>query len=840
MRLPFRSPVPMSRSQGSFPMALLRALQALLALPFLAVAAPAKWGPKPEGVLVDTAVDRAVNAGLYVDDHQIVERPEGRAEFRRASYKVVGDPMGIPMEVLSRVEFDPSRQDVLVHWVRLRRGSTDRQLAPELHYTKPVFRGEPGVVWCDPIQLQEGDILDRAWSVVDRTPLRGGGAFGEAKASLNIDGYWARLRLVWDRSDSLHLQSSDEAQPLSEPRGTGRVLTWLGNQRAAGELVEWSSFRGWNEVGDWLAPWFQPNTAPGPLVAEKLARIRSVAADEEAKIVAALDRVQALEEDGITIGGFRVAGMRPPRDPEAVLRAGRGDGADKALVLLALLRGLGIPAQVAVAARPGEFLAARVARPSNLLDRFLVRVEAGGRVFLLHPMDPPALGSLSERSSWSDVKILPLGPSSPGFVAAPARTFSQPDLEARVELAFPSFQERGTVVWTIAARGEIGGEIQRDPSLAEGLHGVVDRDEMAAFEGGEARLPTDIAEMEGRLVAKGGFSAEVWEERREGLWIGHFQAQPVVDLMDQLRKEAEESRGFRMPATHLRGTFLVRLPEGASDEDSLHAFLARAGVRFEVSRTIRDGVARIAWEFSSPALEVDGDSLDSWLGTLDSIRSLGEFTVEQDRRTAAQLFDQAIARVQWVFAGFFVLVLAGGVWGTRIAWKRNPKRREQVFGKTVPSTPAWWSLYPVTLGASAVWAVWGLVETLPGVLGLDDGPYRPVSFLERMMEFQACSARLFVLPGFVLLFLLFRARRSSFRGINLGYLLVGSLWFLLEGWLRLGFGRIDLFRVVVMVGLFASWQFWMAYFSRSTLAPSVFRNEWNPSTNGHGLSDPEA
>ena len=97
-------------------MVLHRVLLSLLALPFSALATPAWWGPVPEGVLVDTAADRAVNAGLYVDDHQIVERPQGRAEFRRASYKVEGDPMGIPMDVLSSVEFDPSRQEVLVQY----------------------------------------------------------------------------------------------------------------------------------------------------------------------------------------------------------------------------------------------------------------------------------------------------------------------------------------------------------------------------------------------------------------------------------------------------------------------------------------------------------------------------------------------------------------------------------------------------------------------------------------------------------------------------------------------------------------------------------------------------
>ena len=279
------------------------------------------------------------------------------------------------------------------------------------------------------------------------------------------------------------------------------------------------------------------------------------------------------------------------------------------------------------------------------------------------------------------------------------------------------------------------------------------------------------------------------------------------------------------------------LPDGASDEDSLHESVARNGVRFEVAKSIRDWVLRIDWEFSSPAFEVEGDSLESWLGTLDSIRTLSEFTVEQDRRTAMQRLDQMIARIQWVFLGFFVIVVFVGIWVHRIVWKRNPKRREQVFGKAHVATPGWWSLYPATLALSAVWAVWGLVETVPGVLGLDDGPYRSVSFLERMMEFQACSARLFVLPGFMLLFHLFRARRTSFRGLNTVYLLIGSLWFLLEGWLRLGFGRIDLFRVVVMVGLFALWQFWMVYFARSSLAPTVFRNEWTPSTDGQAGTD---
>jgi hypothetical protein len=480
-----------------------------------------------------------------------------------------------------------------------------------------------------------------------------------------------------------------------------------------------------------------------------------------------------------------------------------------------------------------------LARPSNLLDRYLVRVEVGGKTYLLQSMNPATVGGLALQASWDDARILPLGPASGGFLPAPVRTDSVPEVDLQVDVDASSFLERSKVSWKLVARGWVAAAIRQDLSLAEGMHGAKGREDMDAdFTDPLADAPVlDTLGGDDGISVTGEHGALVWEEIHEGWWMGRFQAQPVIRLMDNLREQARDAVGFRFSATRLRGVLVVRLPDGASDQDSVHTSVARAGVRCGVSKSIRDGVLRIDWDFSSPALEVEGDSLDSWLETLDSIRSLSEFTIEQDRRSAGQRIAHIAGRVQWVFAGFFALVLACGLWVHRLVWRRNPARREQVFGKALVPTPAWWSLYPATLVLSALWAVWGLVEAMPGVLGLDDGPYRSVPFLERMMEFQACSARLFVLPGFMLLFQLFRARRTSFRGLNTVYLLIGSLWFLLEGWLRLGFGRIDLFRVVVMVGLFALWQFWMVYFSRSTLAPTVFRNEWTPSTDNQAGPD---
>ncbi len=821
-------------------MILSRTLQWLMLLSFAALAAPVGWGPVPVGVLLDTAVERAVSAGLRVDDHQIIEGPSGRVEFRRASHRD-REVLGIPTDVLQGIEYDPARQDVVVHWTRVRRGDAILELKPRLHASKSEGPGYPGGVWSDRHELQDGDILDRAWSVVDRIPLRGAVTFGDAEVPFQVEQDWSRLRLVWNRSDSLHWRSPAAVQPELESVGSNRVLTWRGSAALVGaDRIEWSSFGGWNGVGDWLAPWFEPSAVSGPLVAAAVAEIRSREQGEEGQILAALQRAQDLREDGMTVGGFRVAGLRPPKEPDAVLRSGKGDAADKAMVLLALLRGLGISAHPVVAARPGTFLSGRLARPSNLLDRFLVRVEVGGKTYLLQSMNPATVGGLALQASWDDARILPLGPASGGFLPAPMRTDSVPEVDLQVDVDASSFLERSKVSWKLVARGWVAAAIRQDLSLAEGIHGAKGREDMDAdFTDHLADDPAlDSLGRDDGISVTGEHGALVWEAFQEDWWMGRFQAQPVIRLMDNLREQARDALGFRFSATRLRGVLVVRLPDGASDQDSVHTSVARAGARCGVSKSIRDGVLRFDWEFSSPALEVEGDSLDSWLETLDSIRSLSEFTIEQDRRSAGQRIAHIAGRVQWVFAGFFALVLACGLWVHRIVWRRNPARREQVFGKAVVSTPAWWSLYPATLGLSAAWALWGLVETLPGVLGLDDGPYRSVPFLERMMEFHACSARLFVLPGFVLLFQLFRARRTSFRGLNVLYLLIASLWFLLEGWLRLGFGRIDLFRVGVMVGLFALWQFWMVYFSRSTLAPTVFRNEWTPSTDGQ--ADPEA
>jgi len=808
----------------------LGALLSVLALFRAANAAGATRGPVPEGVLVDTAVERAVVAGLGVTDHQIVERPEGRAEFHRSAYRVEGDPEGIPVDALPGIEFDPSRQDVVVHWVRIRRGSEVREMAPKLRFDKPQSPGDPGAIWCDRLQVREGDIVDRAWSVVDRVPLRGGADFGEADNPFQSEGDWTRLRLVWNRPDSLRVRSPEAFPFGSERSGSGRILTWRGAASVVPDRVEWSSFRRWSEVGDWLAPWFSPTSAPGPLVSAAVAGIRTRESGEEGRIVAALQRAQALEEDGMSVGGFRIAGLRPPKDPEAVLRSGRGDAADKAMVLLAILRGLGLEAEVVAAPRWGVFLGGRLERPSNALDRFLVKVRTADQTFLLDPMGLPSVGGLALRSTWSDALILPLGPSSPGFVSAPTRPASAPDLDLRVEVDAASFDAPSKVAWNLTSRGEFAARIKEDRTAWGDLHGVL------AATGGV--LPTDgggeVTEGDESVSTDGTHDVEFWRTLREDWRSGMLVVAPVANLMDRLRESIDQAQGFRLEATRMRGVFVVNLPEGASDEDSLHSTIGRAGVRFDLGRSVRDGVLRVEWEFSSSAFEAQGDSAVEWLGTLDSIRKMGEVEVEQDRRNAIQRVVDAAGLVRWGFAGFFAIVVVASAWAGRIVWRRNPTKREVAYGKRVATMPSWWRLYPVTLALSAAWALWGLVETLPGVLGLDDGPYRSVPFLERLMEFQACSARLFVLPGFLLLFRLFRARRSSFRGLNTVYLLIGSLWFLLEAWLRLGYGRIDLFRVFAMVGLFALWPFWMAYFSRSILARSVFRTEWAPSKDGEG------
>lgn len=777
-----------------------------------------EFGPVPEGVLDGSDLDAKVASGVAVADEQVVENPESRVFFHRVSYRETSGGMRVGYLDVDAV--DPRSQHVIIHWMRVLREGRVRDQRARIR-TRQLETDLPRVsLSAEEIPLADGDVYDAAWSVVEATGSR---IFGEADIPFASTGSWNRFRLVWLRPDSLRWSSGiTPTNPEMHALPVGRSLTWENCVASGFGSLEWSDFGDWPEVGPWYAPWFQPSRRPGSATKEAVRRILGKGGERDDRILSALRVAQGIREDGTTVGGFRYRGLRPPRDPDVVLSSGVGDAADKANLLRELLGMSGVEAAVVVAPRWDAFLSRRIPRPSNLLDRFLVQVRLEGRSVLLDPMATFLPGGVAANQARDCSRFLSLDSAAANWGILPSGHIPAfPDLEVHVRIDASDFLREGKGSCSVHALGDIASGLREFPDGGSGVCGW--------FERLDAESVPDSGEFTGsNHLDLEGF----WEDVGDNFWRTTLQVVPVANLVDGVNAQISSSGGFRLSPTHSRGLVEIRLPSGA-DEDSSFSEVSRSGLRSTLARSVRDDLLRISWTFVNPYLEVEGDSLASWKATLDSIGEISSVLELQDRRPRLQRLTDSLARANRAYAAFFLVAFLASIWAHRLVWRRNPVLREPRYGHEIPSVPTWWSLFPATLVLSGIWALWGLLEALPGVLGMTTGTPHS-SFQETLVDFHACTARLFILPGLVLLHRLFVARRSSFRGLTSLFLILGSLVFLVEGAVRFDSERLDPVRVVAMAGLFSLWQGWAIYFSRSILATSVFRNQWKPTPTGDG------
>ncbi len=375
----------------------------LSAQPGVEVKAPASWVDEFALGPAGPAKPHASGLDYLLLDEQI--RISSQETYRRRAYQIVSDG-GRQNGSQVSISFDPSYQTLTLHHLRLVRGDTAidkldlsrvQILQQERDLDRQLYNGDrSALVILEDVRI--GDVIDLAYTLRGRNPVFEGHFIDGTGLGWALPVQEFRYRIVAPQGHRLKSRIHGEADPVIDRRdlsSTEEELSWRAvnlplvqseDQVPADHVVfsflDVSDFNTWADVVAWALPLYAPEAAPTPLIDAVVADLKRGAGGDEALAVAALAFVQQeIRYLGIEMG----AGSHRPSAPEEVLRRRFGDCKDKARLLVALLRGLGITAVPAlVNSYSGELLTRRLPSP-YAFDHVVVAVELGHHHHLFDP-----------------------------------------------------------------------------------------------------------------------------------------------------------------------------------------------------------------------------------------------------------------------------------------------------------------------------------------------------------------------------------------------------------------------------------------------------------------------
>ncbi|HEX7679982.1 MAG TPA: DUF3857 domain-containing protein, partial [Thermoanaerobaculia bacterium] len=266
--------------------------------------------------------------------------------------------------------------------------------------------------------VRPGDVIDYSWTLEGSNPLLGGRYADEFDFSAHVPIRLMRHRMLWPANRPIHLSKPAKI----EHRGADDVYTWerrdVGSTDAEDSTPDWyepwetvqvTEYASWNEVAKWADALFRLDDTSHAAVTTLANEIRKAHQGRDAQLVAAIRFVQ----DDIRYLGIEMGrGSHEPRQPSVVLTQRYGDCKDKALLLAALLRELGIEAYPAlVNTKLRAHLDGYLPSPF-LFDHVITQVLDGGRTYWIDGTLSDQGGTLATIETPSDERTLIVRPET--------------------------------------------------------------------------------------------------------------------------------------------------------------------------------------------------------------------------------------------------------------------------------------------------------------------------------------------------------------------------------------------------------------------------------------------
>lgn len=332
-------------------------------------------GPTPEWVEPTPAFDSELlqsnerSRGLHhrLREFQFNGIVPGESSYYRAGEYVFVNQHGVENYSSVEISFDPSYEQLSLHELTIKRGDKliDKLdsarfdlLRTESERTELIYDGTQTLaILLDDVRM--GDSLRYAFTVSGDNPIYQGlrefRVHTEPRRAL--DRQYSRILTASDKPLNRRVRGADVPLVIND---LGAVQEIIIDQRGVAKFTSeddvpsWHNDRGtlvfsdmadWRSVIDWLLPMYQLPETPNPEIVTIASVLKAAHNDVDQQVGAALRWVQEeVRYFGIELG----KNSHWPSRPEVTLARRFGDCKDKALLLIALLRELGIDAQPAL------------------------------------------------------------------------------------------------------------------------------------------------------------------------------------------------------------------------------------------------------------------------------------------------------------------------------------------------------------------------------------------------------------------------------------------------------------------------------------------------------------
>jgi transglutaminase-like putative cysteine protease len=405
---------------------------------------PAESWVRSFGTSTDSATPPAgTSSSVLIEDLQT--RVSSTVERYSHYQKRVDNTSGLDDLSQLRFNFEPSYQQLTIHYVRIKRGNATiealkpaevKMIQQEDELDQQLYNGTmAAVIFVN--DLRVGDIVDYAYTITGENPVLGG-RFADVIFLAGIEPIQEQyIRLLYPSARTLALKTDNTTvEPKKQTIGDDTELFWyqrylLGVSSEEAAVPNWynpyphvtvSEFPTWAHVVNWALPYYQIASLKNPELLEKIEQWKRASDQPGKRAIAALRFVQdEIRYLGIELGRY----SHQPTEPEKVFARRFGDCKDKSLLLSSMLAAMGIEAVPALVNSETRWTIDAMQPSPFAFDHVIVNAKIDGKTYWFDPTisyqrggleqyyDPPYERSLVLRANSSALEKIPLpGPQS--------------------------------------------------------------------------------------------------------------------------------------------------------------------------------------------------------------------------------------------------------------------------------------------------------------------------------------------------------------------------------------------------------------------------------------------
>lgn len=371
----------------------------------------------------------------------------GKGSVERYAHYVVRVDNATGLNDLSQLRFyfEPSYQQLVIHYVRIQRAgatidslNTDevKMVQQEEELDQQLYNGTmAAVIFVNGLRV--GDVVDYAYTVSGENPVLGG-RFADTlylAGQSYIEEQYIRLLYPSARNFAIKNEHFNE-QPARQTIGDDTELTWHQQNVtpvSTDDLAPaWfnpyprasvSEFQTWADVVNWALPYYQLGSIKNPELLAKIEEWKKSSDQTGKRAIAALRFVQDdIRYLGIELGRY----SHQPTAPEKVFARRFGDCKDKSLLLSSILSAMGIDAVPALVNSESRSTIDQTQPSPFAFDHVIVHARIDGKTYWFDPTisyqrggldqyyDPPYQRGLLLQANTHELEKIPIPGANAG------------------------------------------------------------------------------------------------------------------------------------------------------------------------------------------------------------------------------------------------------------------------------------------------------------------------------------------------------------------------------------------------------------------------------------------